>query len=150
MSLISYLHTRSQSNGDCANGVQPRPLNSSHKFNISEPNSLRSLSLFFTDKETSILLLYSGSIYASTYMVLSSMSDQLQIAYNLTTLQGSLCYFSTGFGTMSSALVIGRLLDWNFRRHAHLLGIEISKEQAARSHNLHYRVRTPPTLPLRR
>ncbi|KAH8424900.1 uncharacterized protein LDX57_002645 [Aspergillus melleus] len=129
MSLVYYLHTRSRSNRDRANAVQPRPPNSSHKFHISELNPLRSLSLFFTDKETSILLLYSGSIYASTYMVLSSMSDQLQIGYNLSTLQGSLCYFSTGFGTMSSVLAIGRLLDWNFRRHARILGIEISKDK---------------------
>ncbi|KAI9034899.1 MFS general substrate transporter [Aspergillus affinis] len=127
--IISYLHTWLRSNGDHVNTIQSQSPNGSHKFHISEINPLRSLSLFFTDKETSILLLYSGSIYASTYMVLSSMPDQLQMKYNLTTLQGSLCYFSTGFGTMSSVVVIGRLLDWNFRRHARMLGIEISKDK---------------------
>ncbi|PLB47674.1 MFS general substrate transporter [Aspergillus steynii IBT 23096] len=129
MSLLTYIQSRPKRHENHINTPPSQPNTHSRKFHLSELNPLRSVKLFFTDKETSILLLYSGSIYASTYMVLSSMSSQLQSRYNLTTLQASLCYFSTGFGTMASVLLIGRLQDWNFHRHAHLAGIPISKDK---------------------
>jgi MFS family permease len=91
-------------------------------------NPLSSLKLLF-HKETAILIFYSGTIYASSYMVLSTLPAQLQKNYGFDTLHISFCFFSTGFGTMSAVLLAGRLLDWNFRRHAKLLGMEISNNK---------------------
>lgn len=91
-------------------------------------NPMKSLRLF-GDKETAVLLFYSGLIYASTYMVLSTLSDQLEEIYGLATVPVSLCYLASGLGTVTSVLLTGRVLDWNFRRHARLVGLEISKQK---------------------
>ncbi|KAH7024875.1 major facilitator superfamily domain-containing protein [Microdochium trichocladiopsis] len=91
-------------------------------------NPLLSLRLF-ADKETSLLLVYSGLIYASTYMVLSTLSDQLEQVYGLDTLHVSLCFLAPGFGTVISVLLTGRVLDWNFRRHARRAGLAISRQK---------------------
>lgn len=91
-------------------------------------NPLKSLKLF-GDKETCVLLLYSGLIYASTYMILSTLSDQLEEIYGLSTVSASLCFLASGLGTVTSVLLTGRVLDWNFRRHAGLVGLEISKQK---------------------
>ncbi|KAH8596840.1 major facilitator superfamily domain-containing protein [Bisporella sp. PMI_857] len=123
MSLLAYLHTRKQRKAS-----DNRPGRKFHIASKAKINPLNSMKLFF-DKESSILLFYSGSIYASTYMVLSTLPDQLEEKYGLDTLHTSLCYLATGFGTISSVLLVGRILDWNFRRHAKLLGIEISKNK---------------------
>jgi MFS family permease len=91
-------------------------------------NPLNSLKLF-QDKESCLLLIYSGLIYASTYMVLSTLSDELEEKYGFNTVQGSLCFLASGFGTVTSVLLTGRILDWNFRRHARIAGMEISKQK---------------------
>ena len=91
-------------------------------------NPLSSLKVFF-DKELSILLLYGGLIYAGSYFVLSGMPAQLQDNYGFNTVQISLCYLSTGLGSLAAILFVGYILDWNFRRHAKRLGIEISKHR---------------------
>lgn len=91
-------------------------------------NPLNSLKLF-GEEETGILLLYSGLIYANSYMVLSTLPDELEKGYGLDTLHISLCFLASGFGSVASATFTGRLLDWNFRRHARLVGMEISNQK---------------------
>ncbi|KXJ85486.1 major facilitator superfamily domain-containing protein [Microdochium bolleyi] len=80
-------------------------------------NPLASLRVF-RDPETSLLLVYSGLVYASSYMVLSTLPGQLERVHGLDTLRVSLCFLAPGFGTVTSVLLTGRVLDWNFRRHA--------------------------------
>lgn len=89
-------------------------------------NPLKSLSVF-RDKETGLLLVYSGLVYASSYMILSTLPDQLEQLHGLDTLHISLCFLAPGFGAVASVLSTGRLLDWNFRRHARRVGMQISR-----------------------
>jgi hypothetical protein len=79
MSLLTYIHIRKQRK---TGNLTDRKSRTSFK---TRPNLLNSLKLFF-DKETSILLLYSGLIYAGSCMMLSSIS---------------LCCLSAGSGTMA-------------------------------------------------
>jgi len=91
-------------------------------------NPLASLKLFH-DPESSLLLVYSGFVYANSYMILSTLPDQLEIVHGLDTLKISLCFLAPGFGTVTSVLLTGRLLDWNFRRHAARAGMTISRDK---------------------
>jgi len=50
-----------------------------------------------------------------------------QRAYGLNTLDTGLCYISMGMGSLTSALTMGHVLDWNFRRHAKRRGLVIVK-----------------------
>lgn len=47
--------------------------------------------------------------------------------YRFNSLQVGLCYLPFGFGSMTAAVISGRTLDWNFRRHAKRLNITISR-----------------------
>lgn len=62
-------------------------------------------------------------------MVLSTLPDQLEEGYGFDTLHISLCFLASGFGSVASVTLTGRLLDWNFRRHARLIGMEISDQK---------------------
>ncbi|KAI1845232.1 hypothetical protein JX265_005387 [Neoarthrinium moseri] len=110
------------------NAAVPNELQKKSPSKRAAINPLTSLKLF-REKETCLLLLYSGLVYASSYMVLSTFSDQLEEIYGFDTLRISLCYLASGFGTVTSVLLTGRILDWNFRRHAGLVGMEISKQK---------------------
>ena len=125
MTVQAYLHWRFAAKGDSPSSTEPTKKPPSKGSSI---NPLKSLNLF-REKLTCILLIYSGLVYASSYMVLSTFSDQLQELYGFDTLRISLCYMASGFGTVTSVLLTGRILDWNFRRHAKLVGMEISKQK---------------------
>lgn len=117
--LLSYLRNQKQHNDLTKTDKKLSP---AHKAKL---NPLSSLKLFL-DLESSILLLYGGLIYSTTYFILSTLPPQLQSKYTFNTLQISLCYLATGGGTTLATLLIGRLLDRNFRRHALRLGLSIS------------------------
>lgn len=118
MSLLGYLQLRKQRqhgtapNRDTAKGIKARP------------NPLRSIYIIL-QKESGLLIFYAGTLFAGLYMVLSSMPAQFETKYHFNTLQIGLCYIPTGLGSMTASFVIGRLLNWNFRRHARRLGMEI-------------------------
>lgn len=121
MTLHAFLRHHTQS-GRATVSTESKPKSASKRTHVNPLNSLK----LFREKETSVLLLYSGLIYANSYMVLSTLPDQLEEGYGLDTLQISLCFMASGFGSIASATLTGRLLDWNFRRHARLAGMEIS------------------------
>lgn len=90
------------------------------------PNPLRSIYIIL-QKESSLVIVYSGTLFAGYYMVLSSMPAQFGKKYNFNTLQIGLCYIPTGLGSMAASVVTGKLLNWNFRRHAKACGLQISE-----------------------
>ena len=92
----------------------------------SRPNPLKTVYIIL-EKESGIVLLFAGLIFAGYYMVITGMPSQFQEKYGFNTLQIGLCYIPTGFGSFCAAFVMGRCLDWNFRRHAKKIGMEISK-----------------------
>ena len=94
----------------------------------SRPNPLNSIYIIF-DKESGIVLLYAGTLFSGFYMVLTGLPSQLADKYHFNTLQIGLCYIPTGLGSMAAALIIGKFLDWNFRRHAQKIGFEISSQR---------------------
>ena len=120
MSVLTYLHLRRQRKAGTApqrestSGFKPRP------------NPLRSIYIIM-QKESSVIIFYAGTLFAGLYMVLSSMPSQFAEKYNFNTLQIGLCYIPTGLGSMTASFVVGKALNWNFRRHAKVCGMEITK-----------------------
>ena len=120
MSVVTYLHLRKQRKAGTApqrestSGFKPRP------------NPLKSIYIIL-QKESCVVIFYAGTLFAGLYMVLSSMPSQFGQKYNFNTLQIGLCYIPTGLGSMTASFVVGKLLNWNFRRHAKACGMEITK-----------------------
>lgn len=122
ISLLSYYHLRKQREA----GMEDK---SRMRLSLkSRPNPLNSVYII-CEKESGIVLLYAGILFAGMYMVLTGLPSQLAAKYRFNTLQISLCYFPTGFGSMVGALMVGKFLDWNFCRRAKRLGIEISSQR---------------------
>jgi predicted MFS family arabinose efflux permease len=81
------------------------------------------------DKESGIILMYCGLLFAGFYMVMAALPLQLAAEYGFNELQVGLCFIPLGMGSMLAAITIGKLADKNFARHAARLGIEISKSK---------------------
>jgi predicted MFS family arabinose efflux permease len=80
-------------------------------------------------RESFLLLIYGGIMYAGYYIILTGLPQQLESTFNYNSIQVGLCYIPMGFGAIVARQVTGRLVDWNFRRHGKRLGIVILKSQ---------------------
>jgi multidrug resistance protein len=85
------------------------------------------------DKESFLLLSFTGLVYAGYYIILTSLPQQLSSTYHYNSIQVGLCYLPIGLGPMLIRPIIGRLMDTNFRRHARKLGVEVI---ADKQHNI--------------
>ncbi|KAI2608195.1 major facilitator superfamily domain-containing protein [Hypoxylon fragiforme] len=70
-----------------------------------------------------ITLGFGSLLYGGYYIVLTTLPIQLAQRFGLNSAQTGLCYLSIFLGAVLSRFTAGRLLDWNFRRHATRLGI---------------------------
>jgi MFS family permease len=92
------------------------------------PNPFEAVKIAF-EKEAGMILFIGAIIYAGYFSILSSLPSQLHEKYGFNSLQIGLCYLPYGIGSMSSRWTVGTMVDWNFRRHARRLGIEIIKNR---------------------
>lgn len=117
-SLLAYLNLRRQRKA----GVVSHSVPAAPKSRINPMKSFQ----IIADKECSVLLLFAGVQFGGFYMVLTALTSQLQAVYGFNSLQVGLCYIPFGCGSMTAAVSVGKFLNWNFRRHAKILGLEIS------------------------
>ncbi|KAH8795637.1 major facilitator superfamily domain-containing protein [Hyaloscypha finlandica] len=81
------------------------------------PNPLATLVVLF-NKEAAFLMLYIGLLLAVHYLILTGIPSIYAASYNLNEIQIALVYIPYGFGSVVSAFTTGKLVDWNYRRHA--------------------------------
>lgn len=90
------------------------------------PNPLSTLKICF-EKEAGTLLIYAGIIFAGLATIATGLPSQFHEIYNFNDLQIGLSCIPMGAGSCLSAISVGRLADWNYRRHAAHLGLSVDK-----------------------
>lgn len=85
--------------------------------------------LLLLQPECGYALLYSAVLSCSFYATVAAMPSQLLNIYHFNELQISLCYIPLGLGSLVAAVVRGRIIDSNFRRHAKQRGIVVQKNR---------------------
>jgi predicted MFS family arabinose efflux permease len=65
--------------------------------------------------ESCVILLYNGLFFTGMMIATASLPDLYHKTYNLNELEIGLCYIALGMGSLTSALTMGRVVDWNFR-----------------------------------
>ena len=128
-SLISFLKERKRAkSGVVFNSEQQDELRRNYRLRF--PNPLATLPVV-TNKLAGLLLFSNGLILASAYAVLIGIPSQFKIIYGFNDLQISLCYIPVGVGGTLSAFTTGKIIDWNYRRHANLLGLPVVRNRQA-------------------
>lgn len=111
LSLIQ--HYSRQANGK----NHPSADSSTVKGGRRRPNPLESIKIA-ARKESGLILWYGALLYSGYFIVLSTLSPQLEARYGLSSLQIGLCYLPLGLGSLTSRWTVGRVLDKNFHRVA--------------------------------
>ncbi|KAL2008420.1 hypothetical protein VTN00DRAFT_6614 [Thermoascus crustaceus] len=95
---------------------------------IRIPNPLTTL-VVFADKETALILLATGLAFGCTYAVLTGASSLFEYFYRFNDIQIALMFVPFGAGSTISAFTTGRLVDWNYRRHAKRCGVPVVRNR---------------------
>ena len=96
------------------------------KLSISFGNPLDSLTMLF-EPLLGVLLGYSAIVFAGFYAIATVMPSQFERLYGFDDVKIGLMYLPMAGGSIVAALVTGRALDWNYRRHARKLGFQLTK-----------------------
>ncbi len=98
------------------------------------PDPLEAVKIAF-QKEADMILFYGALLYSGSSAVLAGLPSQLQAKYHFNSLQIGLCFLPYGLGSMTSRWTVGTMLDWNYRRNARRLGIEIVRNRQQKLSN---------------
>ncbi|KAJ5143378.1 Major facilitator superfamily domain general substrate transporter [Penicillium bovifimosum] len=81
------------------------------------------------DIETWVILNRTGLLFAGFYAVMTGASTSFSKIYHFNDIHVALMYLPIGGGGIVLALTSGRILDWNYRRHAKHAGLAIVKTE---------------------
>jgi multidrug resistance protein len=113
LSILGYLQQRRHArSAESIHDDQSFVLQKKRKWNI--PNPLDTLKIL-GEVESCVILLYNGLFFTGMMIATASLPDLYHKTYNLNELEIGLCYIALGMGSLTSALTMGRVVDWNFR-----------------------------------
>ncbi|KAI6383222.1 hypothetical protein MCOR25_000143 [Pyricularia grisea] len=115
-----YTNTRSQLRNIKRSHAEPL------KIKVGFPNPLPPIMLLF-NRQCRWPLLYSSIVSCPFYSTLALIPSVFSSIYGYNELQISLCYLPFGLGATIAAIALGRVIDFNFNRHAARLGIAVDK-----------------------
>ncbi|PQE19031.1 MFS multidrug protein [Rutstroemia sp. NJR-2017a WRK4] len=97
-------------------------------YKIQVPNPLTTLKVA-TDKEAGILLFAVGLSLACFYAISTGASSQFGSLYHFSQLKVALMFMPVGAGSVLSAFTTGKLIDYNYRRHALMHNLPVTKNR---------------------
>lgn len=124
MSLLNYFEIRKARKSE--NGLA-RP-SSHHSYRAEQealakkrklrfPNPLGTLRVI-KQKDAGLLLFYNSLVYTAFYDVIASAPYLFDEIYGFNDLQIGLAFIPFGIGALCAPMLVGRLMDWNYRRVA--------------------------------
>ena len=97
-------------------------------YRISLPNPIGTL-VILANFEVALLLLSTGLAFGCFYAISAGASVAFHTLYGFDELKISLMFLPLGMGSIVSAFTTGRILDWNYRRHARRLNFPVQKNR---------------------
>ena len=126
MSLTTYFHQKRRGRiyRDFKSSVEAKRLAASRV--IKFPNPLDILRILF-ERETGLVLVVIAISFAAFYAVTGAVPSQFAEIYGFDDIQIALCFIPVGVGSLLAAFPQGKMVDWNYRRHAKKLGFPLQK-----------------------
>ncbi|KAK0791982.1 hypothetical protein LTR59_008682 [Friedmanniomyces endolithicus] len=113
-------------NGIMIDEAKAAELQKNHKLSI--PNPIGTL-VVLADFESAILLITNGIGIACFYAISTGASQAFHNLYGFDDLYVSLMFLPIGAGSLISIFTTGKLVDWNYRRHAKRLNFPLTKNR---------------------
>ena len=99
------------------------------EYSVRFPNPLDTLIISW-ERASFIILFGNGLVFAGLYAVLTGVSSLFSDIYHFDEIRIALCFLPFGGGSMISSVIVGRVIDWNYARHARRLGFPVMKNRA--------------------
>ena len=117
-------HRKREKRGHTASPEEIAETRQNYTFRIPSPvPTLR----IVTDRETGAILFTYGLMYAGFYAIVTGATTSFHEVYHFNNIETALMYIPIGAGGIGSAFTTGRVLDWNYRRHAKQAGMPVVK-----------------------
>ncbi|TQV96706.1 hypothetical protein V2A60_002913 [Cordyceps javanica] len=132
-SLLQMIRSRSKNRNtddepDLEGESAANPAASGEKFKFKPPNVLEAVMMLF--RRASGLLLWSSSIiFAGFYCISAAMPPLFHRRYHLNETQVGLMYLPIAGGSIIAALVVGRGMTWNYKRHCVMAGVSFDRSR---------------------
>lgn len=95
---------------------------------ISFPNPLSTL-VIFGNLEAVLVLIATGFALAAFYAICTGAASVLSETYNFDEVHIGLIFLAIGGGSLISAFTTGKMVDWNYARHAKRNGYPVAKNR---------------------
>ena len=126
-SLTGIIRERSRAKaGILVDAAQQEAVRKNYKLGFPNPVSTLKIA---TDKEAALILFCGGLVVSLLYAVTTGIPSQFGKIYGFDELQLGLVYIPFGGGSVISAFTSGKLVDWNYRRHAIRNGLPATKNR---------------------
>ena len=120
--LLQFFAQSKASNSPKPTTITPIPKRPPIRF----PNPLSTVKICF-EKEAGTLLICAGIVFAGLATIATGLPSQFHELYSFNDLQIGLSCIPMGVGSCLSAITVGKIADWNYRRHATHLGFSVDK-----------------------
>ncbi|OTA91156.1 hypothetical protein M434DRAFT_397414 [Hypoxylon sp. CO27-5] len=81
------------------------------------------------EKELCLLFMYGGFVYAGVYAVATAVPTLFSEIYGFDGLKVGLVYLPMAIGSLFSVALVGKGMNWNYRRHARKLGLTVDRDR---------------------
>ncbi|KAL4972609.1 MFS general substrate transporter [Aspergillus desertorum] len=108
---------------------QERVVEARRNYTFRFPSPLPTLEVV-TDLETGAILFVTGLMYSGFYAIMTGATASFHTVYQFNNIQTALMYLPLGFGGIVSAFTTGRLIDFNYCRHAKRVGMPVVRTKA--------------------
>lgn len=116
MSITDRIRFRNRAR--CGIPIDEEKQNALHKnYKMQIPNPLSTL-VVFTDLESTLILIAAGLSVACFYAISTGAATAFAATYGFSDILISLMFIPIGVGGIISAFTSGKMVDWNYRRHA--------------------------------
>jgi len=115
-------HRRREKQGIRVDAIKQAELRKNYRFQL--PNPLPTL-LILCDLESIVVLVATGLSLVCFYAISTGASSSMKAVYGFNDIQIALMFIPIGVGGVVSAFTTGKMIDWNYRRHARKQGITI-------------------------
>ncbi|KAL6243893.1 hypothetical protein RBB50_009327 [Rhinocladiella similis] len=117
-------HKRRAKRGLVFDAAEQAELRKNYRFQF--PNPLATLWILL-DPASLIILVATGLNLACFYAISTGASSSFKNDYGFNDIQVGLVFIPIGVGGLVAAFTTGKLIDWNYQRHARRLGITVVK-----------------------
>jgi multidrug resistance protein len=80
-------------------------------------------------KELGLLLAYGGLLYSGINAISAALPTQFTEIYGFNSLEIGLMFLPMAAGSVIAVAVVGKAINWNYRRHAKKLGLTVDKSR---------------------